>query len=266
MSPPALSKLSIEELIARARVGENGALEELLRRNHEKLEKWATQQPEPPRGNGRSDIVQISALRAFEKFSTFKGHSEGELVVWLKSIVSSQAIQLTRHALSQKRDDSGNVRLDTDMGDMVPASQHTPSHLSSVQEQARQLLKSIHGLSEEQREAVSLVYVREFSPTQAAQLMGKSKEAVDSLVQRGLRALRNQKASAVSASSEDSPEHASVQNAADAALLTYFRRREAGAHVNPDAFAAEYPECQEELRDMLHWIERLRALKPPGDA
>jgi RNA polymerase sigma-70 factor (ECF subfamily) len=258
--------LSIEELIVRARAGENGALEELLRRNQEKLETWADQQPEPPGGNSRSDIVQVSALRAFQKFSSFKGHSEGELLGWLKSVVSSQATQLARHALSQKRDDSGNVPLDTDMGDMVPASQHSPSHLSSVQEQARQLLKSIHDLSEEQREAVSLVYVREFSPAQAARLMGKSKEAVDSLVQRGLRALRKQKTGAASTPAQDSPEAASVQNAADAALLAYFRRREAGEHVNPDTFAAEHPECQEELRDMLHWIERLRALKPPGDA
>jgi RNA polymerase sigma-70 factor (ECF subfamily) len=266
MSPPALSKLSIEELIVRARAQEKGALDELLRKCRRHLKRWAEKLPEAPGGNKPSDIVQVSALRAFEKFSSFKGDNKSELFAWLKAIVSSQAIQLARQALSQKRDDSGNVPLDTDMGEVTPASQHSPSHLSSVHEQARQLLRDIRNLSEEQCEAVSLVYVTEFSTAQAASRMGKSKEAVESLVQRGLRTLRKQKAGAASATSEDSPQAAAVQNAADAALLTYLRRREAGEDVDPDAFAARYPECQAELRDMLHWIERLRTLKPPGDS
>jgi len=265
MSHPVWSKLSTEELIAAVRERKEGALDELLRRHERQLEKWAEQLPEAPGGNRTSDIVQTSLIRAFQKFSSFEGNTEAELLGWLKTVLSSQAIQLARHALSQKRDDSGNVRLDTDMADAVPASQHSPSHLSSVQEEARQLMIDLRRLSEDQCEAVSLVYVKEFSLDQAARRMGKSKEAVESLVQRGLKALRKRGRGGSSAS-EDSSEEAAMRTATDAALFVYFRRREEGKNVDPDAFAAEYPECKEELRDLLRLIERLRALKPPEDS
>ncbi|HEX8704768.1 MAG TPA: RNA polymerase sigma factor [Myxococcaceae bacterium] len=265
MSQPVWSKVPVEELIERARGGEKGALEELLRRYEDKLEKWAKQQPEPPRGNGRSDITQASAIRAFEKFSSFKGKSEGELLIWLKRIVTSQAIQMARQALSQKRDDSGTVRLDTDMADAVPASQHSPSHLSAVREETRQLLIDLSSLPEAQGEAISLVFVREFSPEEAARHMGRSKVSVDSLLQRGLKALRTMERGG-STPPEVPSEEAAARTATDAALFAYFRLREEGKKVDPDAFAAEHPECEEELRDLLHQIERLRALKPPEGA
>jgi RNA polymerase sigma-70 factor (ECF subfamily) len=51
-------------------------------------------------------------------------------------------------------------------------------------------------------------------------------------------------------------------NSAAAALLTYLRRRDAGEPVDAATFVKMCPDCTDELRDMLHWIERLQALRP----
>ncbi len=265
MGEPDWSELSIEELIVRARAGEKEALEELFRRCEPQLARWASRQvpQEAPGGNRPSDIAQVSALRAFEKFPTFTGGSKGELLAWLKRVVLSQAAQLAREARSQKRDGSANVTLDTEEAQEAPAPQHSPSQLTSHQEEARHLLTRFYYLPEDQREALSLFHLKDLSVAEIAALMGKSKDAVASLMQRGLKTLKQQMAEALGTTSGDAPESAAVRNAADAALLAYFRRREAGEVLDPNAFAAEYPDCAEELRGLLHWIERLRAIRPP---
>ncbi|AKJ02440.1 RNA polymerase ECF family sigma subunit [Archangium gephyra] len=268
MSQPKWPELSIEELLTRARAEEKGALEELFRRGKPRLEKWASRQnrPEAPGGNRPSDIVQTSAKRAFEKFSTFKGNSEGEWITWLKSIVLSQSAQLAREALSQKRNDSGNVSLDTEEVEELPAPQHSPSQVTSHQEEWRQLLTHFFHLPEDQNKALSLFHLNELSVAEIAAHLGRSEASVASLMQRGVRTLKERMAGATSGASEDSPEAAAARNAADAALLIYFRRRAAGETLDLNAFASAYPACAEELRGMLHWLEQLRALKPPEDS
>jgi RNA polymerase sigma-70 factor (ECF subfamily) len=208
----------------------------------------------------------VSALRAFEKFSTFKGSSEGEWFAWLKRVVFSQSTRLAREALSQKRDDSGNLSLDTDEAEGTPAPQHSPSQVTFNQEEWRQLLRNFYLLPEDQREALSLFHLEDLSVAEIAKLMKRSETSVGSLMQRGVRTLKERMASDMSPASKDSPESAAVRNAADAALLIYFRRRGAGENLDVNAFAAEHPTCAEELRGLLHWLERLRALKPPEDS
>lgn len=267
MSQPTWSELSVEELLVRARAEEKGALEELLRRSQPKLATWASQHvpAEAPGGNHPSDIAQVSALRAFEKFSTFKGNSEGELWAWLKRVLLSRAAQLAREALSQKRDDSGNISLDAEEAEGLPAPQRSPSQFTSHQEGTRQVLAAFARLPEDQREALRLFHLEEFPVAEVARLMGRSEASVSSLLQRGLKTARAWMAGSTSSLPEDSPGQAAVWNAVDAALLVYFRRRSAGEHLDPDAFAVEYPRCAEKLRGILHWLEMLRASKPPDD-
>lgn len=267
MNQPTWSELSVEELLARAREEEKGALEELLRRSQSKLEKWAEQHvsSEAPGGNRPSDVVQVSALRAFKKFSTFKGTSEGELWAWLKRVLLSQAAQMAREALSQKRDDSGNISLDTEEAEGIPAPQRSPSQFTSQQEGTRQVLTAFARLPDDQREALRLFHLEELPVAEVARLMGRSEASVSSLMQRGLKTARALMAGNTSTPPEVSPEQAAVWNAVDMALLAYFRRRSAGESLDPNAFSAEYPSCAEELRGILHWLEMLRASKPSDE-
>ncbi|MFP2904318.1 sigma-70 family RNA polymerase sigma factor [Pyxidicoccus sp. 3LFB2] len=268
MSQRPWSELSVEELLVYARAGEAGALGELFRRAQPRLVRWAERRvsPETPGGNRPSDIVQEAELKAFQKFASFEGHSEGEWLAWLKSIVFSRAADLARQATSQKRDESGHLSLDAAEAEGGRAPQRSPSQFTSLQEDVRRLLSNLHQLPKEQCEALSLFHLKAFTVAEVARSMGRSEEAVGSLMQRGLRTLRAQMSGATSGSAEDSPEATAARNAADAALLVYLRRREAGETVDPDAFAAGYPACAEELRGMLHWLERLRELRPPEAA
>lgn len=268
MSQQPWSEVPFEELIRRARAGEEGALEEMLRRSQRQLAALAARRvsPETPGGNRPSDVVQESAIKAFQKFSTFQGTSEGEWRNWLKRVVLSRATDLVRQAVGRTRDERGNISLDDAEEDGARAPQHSPSQVTSQQEQWRQLLSSFFQLPEDQRDALSRFHLKELSVAEVARSMGKSKDAVASLMQRGLRTLRERMAGDVGASSEVSPEVAAARNAADAALLLYFRRIEAGEVVDPATFAAGYPACANELRDMLHWLERLRELRPPDAA
>lgn len=262
------SGMSVEELLVPARAGEEGALEELFRRAQPKLATWAEQRVSPgtPGGNRPSDIVQESAIKAFQKFATFKGQSEAEWLAWLRSVVFSRAADLARDAKTQKRDESGHLPLEAAGEEGGRAPQLSPSQVTSLQEDVRQLLSSLYLLPDEQREALSLFHLKEYSVAEVARSMGKSKDAVESLMQRGLRAIRKQMRGEESTSDEDSPEAAAARNAADAALLVYIRRRRAGEAVDPNTFASEYPSCAEELRGMLHWLEQLRETCPPNAA
>jgi RNA polymerase sigma-70 factor (ECF subfamily) len=264
MGEQPLPELSVEELLRRARAGEDAALEELFRRYQPRLDAWASQRASRglPGGTRPSDVVQESALRAFQKFSTFNGNSEGEWLAWLKQVVLSQSVRLVREAKSQKRDDSDAVPLDAVEAQGAPARQRSPSQVTAHHEEWRQLLSRFHQLPDDQREALSLFHLKELPVAEVARCMGRTKTSVESLMQRGLRTLRHQMAGGTGEEPEGSPAQAAARNAADAALLVYLRRCEAGEVVDADAFVSEYPACAEELRGMLHWIARLRALRP----
>lgn len=263
MSQRSWSGLSVEELLFHARAGETGALEELFRQSQPKLAHWAEQRVSPDAlgGNRPSDIVQESAFKAFQKFASFEGSSEGEWFAWLKKVVSSRVMDLARHAQSKMRDESKTLSME-ETGEEGRDSQRSPSQVSSLQEEKRQLLAGLYQLPEDQREALSLFHLKSFSVAEVARSMGKSPDAVDSLMRRALKSLRKQMQGAPQET--DSPEAVTARNAADVALLAYFRRREAGETVDLAAFCAEYPACADELRGLLHWLEQLAALRPPG--
>jgi RNA polymerase sigma-70 factor (ECF subfamily) len=51
-----------------------------------------------------SDLVQDTVIEAERNFAGFRGRSEGELIVWLRSVLSTQVARLYRHHTAQQRD------------------------------------------------------------------------------------------------------------------------------------------------------------------
>ena len=51
-----------------------------------------------------SDIAQETFLKAKQSFSQFEGHSEGELIAWLRSILATQITHNRRYLEAQCRD------------------------------------------------------------------------------------------------------------------------------------------------------------------
>ncbi|MGZ3460187.1 MAG: sigma-70 family RNA polymerase sigma factor [Archangium sp.] len=265
MSSSTLSELSIEALLRRVREGEQEAWEELLRRSQFDLNRWADRRigSSPPGGIRASDITQEAALGAFQRFVSFRGTGEGEWRVWLEQVLHSRWVDMLRKAGSQKRDDGGALPLDAPEAQGVPAPQRSPSQVSSHQEEWRRLLTHFYELPDAQREALSLHYLQDSTVEGVAQRLGRSREAVESLLQRGLRTLRARMEGTAEREPEENPDAVLTRNRVDVALAAYFRRREEGRPLEPEAFAAGYPECAEELRGLLHWLEKLRALQPP---
>ena len=264
MSQQDATQPPFEELLRRAREGEKAALEELFRRYRSRIEAWASQRP-PRAGPGvarASDIVQETSLRAFRSFSAFTGTTEGEWVTWLQRIFERRKTQFFRDAQRQKRRDPGTVVLDSPEAEAAPAPQKSPSQALAHEEQWRQILTELFHLPEDQSKAIYLCQLREVPVAEVARRLHKTEAAVGGLLQRGLRALRGRFEAAAAAEIPAEPAAKDALEDAAAALLEYLRRHEAGQDVKAEAFVAEHPACAEELRPMLRWIERLRALAP----
>ncbi len=255
MSRNVWSKVAVEELIHRARGGDKAALEEVFRRCQRKLKDWALRSapPQLPGGVRASDIAQDTALRAFDKFSTFSGTTEAELLAWLKRILANQAAQLARGARRKKRSAGSTVPLDSVEAEAAPSRGKSPSQVVFEREAWRQLLIYLYELPEEQQEAIKLCHLDELPVAEVARRMGKTQASVAGLLLRGLRTLRaRMQEGAAGASSA----------ATRAALLTYLQKRDAGEKVDPDAFIAAYPDCADELRSKLELLGRIRELRP----
>jgi RNA polymerase sigma-70 factor (ECF subfamily) len=255
MGPPPLLELSDEELIRRARAGEEGAIEELLRRCQRSLKGASRRATKGQPGSvSPSEVSQEAAIKAFRRFSTFKGSTKGELLNWFKRIATRQAAQLLRDEQRKKRGAPGALLLDTAEALEVPAPQRSPSQFTARREEWFQLQKILSQLPEDQCEALRFFYIEGMSVKEVSRHMKRTEASVGSLLQRGLKTLRARMAEKPDTEVEGRPP-------VDAAFRVYLKRREAGGAVDPDTFAAEFPDCADELRELLHWMERLQALR-----
>ena len=254
MGQPSVSAMPIEELIHRARAGEEGALEELIRRYQIKMGEWAEERGcmERPGGVRPSDVSQEAALLVYQRFVSFAGRSKGEWDGWLRSIVLNQAEQMLRKEGSQKRSAAATVPLDTDEALEVQAAQPSPSQHTARNEERRLVWTKLFSLKGDQGEAVRLHFIEGLTKAEVAERLGRSTiAAIDSLLQRGVAGLKERVAGETS-------------SAAEAAFLVFLRKCEAGAVVDSAAFVAQYPDCAAELREMLRWVERLKGMKRTG--
>ncbi|WP_218920290.1 RNA polymerase sigma factor [Chondromyces crocatus] len=249
-------ELSVEELIERARAGKQGAFEELFRRYRPKVGTWAEQQGRGQPGTTRpSDIAQNTAKRAFERFVTFKGTSEGEWTVWLKEILKNCLLESQRAGRTKKR--GGHTIPLEDACAELPSPEASASQVMARSEQHQKLLASLYQhLPEEQSQAIWLCHLKGFPVAEVAQKMGKSPNAIGGLLARGMKRLRQVMNEEPSVDQGEPP----VSEGAVEALLVYLRRCESGVSVDRAAFLAEHPEGGDELQSMLTWIDQIRAL------
>lgn len=256
-------------LLERARSGDQEALEELFQSFRPIIGEWASRQLSRTRlGLARpSDIAQDTSIQAYTRFASFEGKTEAEWVAWLRSILRNCTAQAIRAARRKKRDDGGTVPLDDIEAALVRSGQPSPSEATVTQEHWRQLMAHIFALPPDQKEAILLVHLKALPIAEAAKQMGKSEGAVGGLLQRGLKALRERMADA--GGKPDASVPSAVHQEAAAALLVYLKRCEREGAVDVASFLAEYPACAGELRQMIDWTGRIRALRPeapPGNS
>lgn len=254
-----MSKLSFDELLRQARLGEPGAADVLLTRYQGQLRGYAMRIAASKPGGARpSDFIQDVALRAFARLKAFRGTTEAEWIAWLRQILQNQVLMAARRAGRAKRESGATCRLDDAEALNIQDSGPTPSSATSQLEDWHRLLSCLHELPEAQKEALVLCYLKELPVAEVAQEMGKSEAAVASLLQRGLRTLRDRMTGPTS--SDTGSVHATA--VMRQALLALLRRRDLGERVDIETFLAEYPQCSSELRTILNWVERIQAIRP----
>jgi len=144
-----------------------------------------------------SDVVQQTLLRAHEKRDQFRGHSEGELIAWLRQILANQLAEAVRRFSAEARDlareQSIRAQLDESavrMENWLAAEQSSPSQRVMREEQHLRLAQALGQLPDDQRQAIELHHLQGYAVADAGRIMNRSRPAVVGLLFRGLKRLR----------------------------------------------------------------------------
>lgn len=257
-------KPPIEDLIRRARTGDDAALKLLFEQSGVQMKRLAARRAIGKQsGISRpSDLAQETMLLAFRSFASFSGTTEKQWWAWLKSIFSNEVKQAIRDAGRMMRNKAVETTIDAPSDIDVAGSQVSPSQETATEEEYQKVFAQIFELPEDQKKAIWLCHLKEKRVAEVAKQMGKTEAAVAGLLQRGLKTLREQFADEPNRKTPETSSTTREQKEARSALLIFLRRRDAGEQVDSAAFLAGFPGCAEELRGLLAWVERLQAIRP----
>jgi RNA polymerase sigma-70 factor (ECF subfamily) len=194
------AKQRLEFLLRNAREGDRQSIGELLSqyRNYLMLLGISQfQQRLRPRVSP-SDIVQDVMLRAHCHFGQFRGHSERELLAWLREIlINSLARFVEQHVRAAKRDIRREISLETftaavgPLPELInPAQQQAPSATVSLGEQTTQLTALLKQLPEHYREVLVLRNIQGLAFEEVATRLNRSPGATRMLWLRAIEKLR----------------------------------------------------------------------------
>ena len=189
-----------EDLISRARAGNDGALGQLLERYRPYLTLLANLQIGrrlQVKADG-ADVVQETFLEAARHFGRFRGETEPELTAWLRQILAGCLSHLVRrYQGTQARDVRLERTLEYDLdqssraiNQSLCAVESTPSQLASRREQAVLLADALAALPEDYRQAIVLRHLEALTFPQVAERMGRSLDSVEKLWLRAVMRLR----------------------------------------------------------------------------
>jgi RNA polymerase sigma-70 factor (ECF subfamily) len=148
-----------------------------------------------------SDLVQETFLDACRDFHQFRGHTEAELVAWLKKILIYNVAKLVqRQILAKKRDARRDVSLDGHIAAITQSSAHWEAALASAQstpsvqvlrrERAAVVADYLAQLPPAYREVILLRNLEGLAFAEVARRMHRSPGAVRILWVRALDQLR----------------------------------------------------------------------------
>lgn len=171
-----------EELFQRVGRGDKAAFGVLVRRHHGRMLRLAWR-VDGDRARAE-DIVQEAFTRAWTKAAGWRGTEEGgtgRFTTWLSRIVLNLAIDGRRRVTPLALEAAGDVASDAPLADaMVERGERDVA-----------VARAVAALPERQRAAISLTYDQGLSNNEAAQALGTTVGALELLLVRARRSLRD---------------------------------------------------------------------------
>ena len=192
-------QVSVAEMLDQVRHGDINSLGELLQLYRNYLSVLATTQLDGRlrRRMSPSDLVQETMMAAHRDFAAFRGGSEGELLAWLRQILSNclgHAIEA--NVFAKKRDIRREVALDqvannvddsmARLANILADRGASPSENMGRRELALRLSNQLAKLKPEYREVIVFRNLQGLSFDEIAERMGRKSGAVRMLWLRAI--------------------------------------------------------------------------------
>jgi RNA polymerase sigma-70 factor (ECF subfamily) len=143
-----------------------------------------------------SDVVQRTLAKALEKQDQFRGATAQEWRGWLRQILVRELFQELRKerdrgqgddvSIHERSIDESSRRLEG----VLEAEQTSPSQAVIRHEELFRLALALEKLPEDERTAVELKHLHDCSVRFISEQLGRTEQAVDGLLKRGRRRLR----------------------------------------------------------------------------
>ncbi|HEV7224622.1 MAG TPA: sigma-70 family RNA polymerase sigma factor [Pirellulales bacterium] len=193
-------QVTVEELLARAREGDQGERDRLFEACRGYLALVARTQVESwlQAKADASDLVQQTLLEAHRGFDRFEGKTEAEWLAWLRRILSHNAADLVRrYRGTSKRQARREIPLrrpsdDSQAGGAPePASRElSPSQQLIAHDRDLQIAAALDRLAPDHREVIVLRNLERLPFDVVAERMGRSRPAVQMLWARAIKKLQ----------------------------------------------------------------------------
>jgi RNA polymerase sigma-70 factor (ECF subfamily) len=164
------------DLVVRVGEGDVAAYRELVRRHGARLHHYAARMLNE--ATEAEDVVQEAFLRLWQRASSYS--PDARVTTWLHRIVHNLAVdRLRSRGRWQALDDDSDAPVSAPQGRQLEAAR-----------QAEALERALNQLPERQRAALLLVHLNELSGKEAARVLGVTDTALESLLSRARRGLR----------------------------------------------------------------------------
>lgn len=167
-------------LVARVADGDRAAFAELLKTHQQPLVRYARRMLSDP--GAADDVVQETFLRLWTRAGSYKS-SSARLTTWLHNIAHNLCVDSFRR----------NARLSfTDDESQLEVTTAGPERDAESTDSAHRVRTALEGLPERQRSALLMCHYQGLSNREAASVLDVSVDALESLLARARRRLKEE--------------------------------------------------------------------------
>ena len=172
------------ELLAAAKAGDAGALEELLARHEKRVYRFGLRMCGSE--EDAKDVLQETLLAAFRGVHSFRG--EAEISTWLYQIARTHCTRMRRRRLGEPEQTQS---LDSEQVAATPAGDAAPDDVAYARQIGEVLQAAILALPRAAREVILLRDVEGLAADEAARVVGIEVRALKSRLHRARLQLRD---------------------------------------------------------------------------